>query len=100
MTKPEMYRRMLTCKMKDFQEGCSMIRQGYGARGVANNSPLTFKQANACAEWVGRYGGVVADDPATFLPAPKATGSRTVQLDDGSRVCVSPYELQALVIVT
>jgi len=71
MTKPEMYRRMLTCTLRDFQEGVQMVRDGYGARGIEQNSPLTLKQANACFEWVEHYGMINPTDVELFMAEPK-----------------------------
>lgn len=62
MTKPEMYRRIKTMTREQFNLVRQMIREGYGASGIVNESTATLKQVNAVFEWVDTYtmlGGAV-----------------------------------------
>lgn len=67
MTKPELARRMKTCKYEEFMEGIRLVRQGNGRIELLCN--LNTKQANAAHEWVRRY-GVVNPWPYDFASTP------------------------------
>ena len=47
MTNAEMYRRLATLSIGDIGDIALMIRQGYGAQGIKNETTFTLKQINA-----------------------------------------------------
>lgn len=59
MTTAEMNRRLATMTPAQLRLAYDMVRQGYGSRGVAAESSVTVKQANAMAEWISRYGSIL-----------------------------------------
>lgn len=48
MTYAEMNRRLAPLSDKMIKDVFAMIREGYGARGISQNYPVSYKQAEAC----------------------------------------------------
>lgn len=59
MTRPEMNRRMKSIPLNVALRVLGMIRDGYGARSIVLEAPVSLKQANALFAWRERYGSIL-----------------------------------------